>query len=164
MPGAPLTSTSDPRTAPPPSTRSSSDRPVPKRSSSPLVTSFRRFGCTPTPRAADVRLERLLRDGAAACGGVYSSSVFHCPQDGQRPCHRGVSLPQFEQRKTVLAAFIGFLQKFQHAAAQNCRKLLLIFRRAQQGLLRRVGQETALHEHGGAAHMLQISPAFLQAR
>jgi hypothetical protein len=81
--------------------------------------------------------------------------VFHCPQDGQRPCHRGVSLPQFEQRKTVLAAFIGFLQKFQHAAAQNCRKLLLIFRRAQQGLLRRVGQETALHEHGGAAHMLQ---------
>ena len=39
------------------------------------------------------------RGAAARCS---STSVFHSPQPGQRPCHLGLSCPQAEQAKRVL--------------------------------------------------------------
>ena len=101
--------------------------PVVKRRVSSVVTSERRL-------ATAVRRTEETAAVLAAGVGVYSSRVFHCPQAGQRPAHLGVSLPQLEQRKTVLD-FIGFLQILQHAAADGSGQLLLIGRVAQEPLL-----------------------------
>ena len=95
MPGAPPTSTREPRTAPPPSTRSSSPMPVGKRSSSVVSTSamvLGRFRATPRalPRLAD-------GDFLGAFSAGRSTMVFHAPQAGHLPCHLGVSLPHSVQ-------------------------------------------------------------------
>ena len=95
IPGAPPTSTSEPRTAPPPRTRSSSPIPVGKRSSSVVSTSAIVLGrLTATPRALP-RLAAGLFLAAFSAG--RSTMVFHAPQAGHFPCHFGVSLPHSVQ-------------------------------------------------------------------
>jgi hypothetical protein len=44
------------------------------------------------------------RDAGAAASGFSSTSVFHSPQPGQRPCHLALSFPQAPQTKTVVRA------------------------------------------------------------
>ena len=96
IPGAPPTSTSEPFTAPPPSTRSSSPMPVGKRISSSscrdvMVDAF-------TVYAIRCVLP-LLAGRSAGC----STMEFHAPHTAQRPAHLGLSLPHSVQKKTVFA-------------------------------------------------------------
>src|SRR5579884_1270262 len=120
MPGEPPSSTSEPGTRPPPSTRSSSPMPVFMRSTGAAPTSARRRGASagpkppppspppppgprtppepPIPRAA-------LRPPAArppAGRSVSSISVFQAPQEGHWPCHLASCAPQSEQTWTVV--------------------------------------------------------------
>ena len=92
-PGAPPTRTREPFTAPPPSTRSSSPMPVPKRISSVVSMSvraaaFTEWNARPAP---EDRPDLVL--GAASC----STMVFHAPQAMHLPAHLGVSLPHSVQ-------------------------------------------------------------------
>lgn len=92
MPGAPLTSTREPATAPPPSTRSSSPIPVEKRVSPSDDISCSRCGRLLCPTGAAF-VFTLPAEGFSIC----SSMVFQAPQAGHFPCQRGVSFPQFVQ-------------------------------------------------------------------
>ena len=92
MPGAPPMSTRDPWTAPPPSTRSSSARPVGKRISWSMDISETSLGAGTLPRAR-AGLPGPFPLGAAGC----STMVFHAPQAGHWPCHLGNSLPHWVQ-------------------------------------------------------------------
>src|SRR5216117_1213627 len=87
MPGSPPTSTTEPATSPPPSTRSSSARPVERRSAAPAVTvaSGRGF----SPRAARAR----------GSGSASSTIVLHAPQPGHCPSQRGAAWPHCWQTK-----------------------------------------------------------------
>ena len=101
MPGAPPTSTSEPRTAPPPRTRSISAMPVEKRissSSSSCATGFGTLRRVPAIFTAAL-LAAALPDGAEGA----STIVFHAPHAGQRPNHFPVSLPHSVQKNTLLA-------------------------------------------------------------
>ena len=98
MPGAPPTSTREPFTAPPPSTRSSSPMPVENRISCPPSASFKWIAFTAWK---DARLPSWPRPGRAFGAASCSTMVFHSPQAGQRPAHFGVSLPQAVQKKTL---------------------------------------------------------------
>ena len=94
MPGAPPTSTREPFTAPPPSTRSSSPMPVEKRSSSVVSTWPMGVGrLMGTPRAEPWAVGAFLAGRSAG----RSTMVFQAPQAGHRPCHLGVSLPHSVQ-------------------------------------------------------------------
>ena len=96
IPGEPPSSTSDPGTSPPPSTRSSSPIPVASRATRSAATSASRTGRTaPATRAA------AAAAGPARASRRSSTSVFHAPQPGQRPCHFVASAAQAEQMKTV---------------------------------------------------------------
>ena len=94
MPGAPPTSTREPWTAPPPSTRSSSFMPVWNRSSRVVSTSSISLGldlpCRSPAVAAAMELFRLV---SAGC----STMVFHALQAGHWPAHLGSSLPHSVQ-------------------------------------------------------------------
>ena len=95
MPGAPPTSTREPFTAPPPSTRSNSPIPVGKRSSSVVSTwamGLGRFTATPRPLPTE-RTGPFLEAFSAG----RSTIVFHAPQAGHLPCHLGVSFPHSVQ-------------------------------------------------------------------
>ena len=94
MPGAPPTSTSEPLTAPPPRTRSSSPMPVGKRISSSASSSVTGRARRRVPPAAG--RETAPFPAARAAGGC-STMVFHAPQAGHRPAHLGVSLPHSVQ-------------------------------------------------------------------
>ena len=95
MPGSPPSSTRDPLTSPPPSTRSSSEMPVRNRMSSLALmspiwdTGAARFPPVP-PREAGA-------DRGAAC-----SKVFHWPQEGHFPSHLMLSYPHSRQTKISL--------------------------------------------------------------
>ena len=91
MPGAPPTSTREPFTAPPPSTRSSSPMPVEKRISSASSISGRATGRGPGPIRTSGRPAFPL--GALS----PSTMVFQAPQAGHFPAHLGVSLPHWVQ-------------------------------------------------------------------
>ena len=92
MPGAPPTSTREPFTAPPPSTRSSSFIPVLKRSSSTASTSAMGLGLRP-PSPAEPEAWDFFFASAAGC----STMVFHFPQAGHLPCHFRTSFPHCVQ-------------------------------------------------------------------
>src|SRR6267378_219158 len=94
IPGSPPTSTTEPGTIPPPSTKSNSARPVFQRASADCFRSVRRIGGWPvgTPLTA----EALNRPSAS------STRLFHAPQLSQRPPHLGWSAPHSVQRKTDL--------------------------------------------------------------
>src|SRR6266487_2515530 len=98
MPGSPPTSTTEPGTMPPPSTKSNSRRPVCHRSRrGPPPRADRRTGGLPDGETRFLSGRPLDRPTAS------STSVFHAPQESQRPAHFGCSAPQSVQRNTECA-------------------------------------------------------------
>src|SRR5690349_21079421 len=92
MPGSPPTSSTEPRTKPPPVTRSSSATPEGRRGAScASPASGSSANSRPLP---GLRPERLV--GATA---PSSTSVFHSPQASHLPCQRLQAAPQFWQTK-----------------------------------------------------------------
>ena len=109
IPGEPPSSTSEPGTRPPPSTRSSSPIPVDIRFTGAAPTSPSGIGTglgetrrrrTPAPPA------RARRPARAPCARVdarrSSTSVFHSPHSGHWPCHWADWKPHCEQTWTVV--------------------------------------------------------------
>src|SRR5437773_1813913 len=94
MPGSPPTSTTDPGTIPPPSTKSSSRSPVGHRSTPGAPSSDSRTG------GRSREAVRLLSDRPTVRLRGSSASVFHAPHASQRPPHFGCSAPQSVQRNT----------------------------------------------------------------
>src|SRR5687768_9913135 len=93
IPGSPPSRTSEPRTMPPPRTRSNSPIPVGIRCSASAGTSFRATAA------------RGARETPPALGGATtrsSTSVFQLEQDGHRPIHLGAWKPQLWQTKETL--------------------------------------------------------------
>src|SRR5207249_7078044 len=88
LPISPPTSTTDPGTIPPPSTKSNSGRPVLHRATLLPATSESRTGGTlegrPFPRSSFPTFRPTSS----------STSVFHAPHASQRPPHFGCSAPQ----------------------------------------------------------------------
>ena len=90
MPGSPPTSTSDAGTIPPPSTRSSSGKPLAKRSSRCNVMSLSTTGlasCT-----------SFCGDMLFFCATGSSTNVFHCLHPGHCPSHFADSCPHSWQK------------------------------------------------------------------
>src|SRR5258708_5439377 len=94
IPGSPPTSTTEPGTIPPPSTKSNSARPVFHRPTAPPATSDRRMGGWPDGalRSADPPIRPT----------ASSTSAFHAPHASHFPPHFGWSAPHSVQRKTDL--------------------------------------------------------------
>src|SRR6202023_233941 len=94
MPGSPPTSSTEPRTKPPPVTRSSSAIPEGRRGASLLLPVS-----VSSANSRPLRLE-LIETGIVVAPVVSSSaSVFHSPQDSHLPCQRLYAAPQFWQTK-----------------------------------------------------------------
>src|ERR1044071_1839254 len=92
MPGSPPTKSTEPRTKPPPVTRSSSAMPEERRGASWLLPdSVSSWNCRP------LRLERIETGTDVAPSS--SASVFHSPQASHLPCQRLYAAPQFWQTK-----------------------------------------------------------------
>src|SRR5207249_2491512 len=79
-------SPTEPATSPPPSTRSSSARPVVRRSAAPAVTAA--SGRAFWPLGAPARAPRARGSGSAS-----STIVLHAPQPGHCPSQRGAAWP-----------------------------------------------------------------------
>src|ERR1700722_3993815 len=94
MPGSPPTSNTEPRTKPPPVTRSSSAIPDGRRAAS-LLLPVR----LSSANSRALRLERIGTGIVVAPGGSSSTSVFHSPQDSHLPCQRLYAALQFWQTK-----------------------------------------------------------------
>ena len=93
MPGSPPISTTAPGTMPPPSTRSSSDRPVGMRAVSSSATWSSR--CTPALAATSpAAAARPLALGVAR----PSTRLFQAPHSPHWPCHFGYSAPHSWQK------------------------------------------------------------------
>src|SRR5262252_9894477 len=91
MPGSPPTRSTEPRTKPPPVTRSSSAIPEERRGASWLLpVSVSSANCRP------LRRERIDTGTAPESS---SASVFHSPQASHLPCQRLYAAPQFWQTK-----------------------------------------------------------------
>src|SRR5205807_2339651 len=102
MPGSPPTRSTEPRTKPPPVTRSSSIMPEERRGASWLLPV--------RVSSANFRPLRLLRieTGMVVAPVVSSSeSVFHSPQASHLPCQRLYAAPQFWQTKERVDLAIG---------------------------------------------------------
>src|ERR1700733_7754323 len=102
MPGSPPTSNTEPRTKPPPVTRSSSAIPDGRQGASWLLPV--------RVSSANSRPLRLLRieTGIVVAPDVSSSaSVFHPPQDSHLPCQRLYAAPQFWQTKERVDLAMG---------------------------------------------------------
>ena len=96
IPGEPPSSTSDPGTIPPPSTRSSSPIPVDSRGTGDDVDLRER------PRPSGPARRGAAGRPAARRGAASSTSVFHSEHPGHWPCQRGVECPQEEQTWMVV--------------------------------------------------------------
>src|SRR5215475_4686473 len=97
MPGSPPTSSTEPRTNPPPVTRSSSAIPDDRRGASWLLPD--------RLSSAKVRPLRFERIDTGTLPAVFSSaSVFHSPQASHLPCQRLYAAPQFWQTKERVVA------------------------------------------------------------
>src|ERR1700710_1878512 len=94
MPGSPPTSSTEPRTNPPPVTRSSSVMPDARRGAS-LLLPVRLSSANSRP----LRRERIETGIVVAPVMSSSTSVFHSPQDSHLPCQRLFAAPQFWQTK-----------------------------------------------------------------
>src|SRR3954463_1886435 len=92
MPGSPPTSSTEPRTKPPPVTRSSSVIPDERRGSSGVLGAR-----GPSARVRPLGFERI--DTGTLPVASSSASVFHSPQDSHLPCQRLYAAPQFWQTK-----------------------------------------------------------------
>jgi hypothetical protein len=114
MPGSPPTSSTEPRTKPPPVTRSSSAMPDERRGASWLLPA--------RLSSAKVRPLRFERIDTGMLPAVSSSaSVFHSPQDSHLPCQRLYAAPQFWQTKerVVDLAMGGLRSRFGAVAPSN---------------------------------------------
>src|ERR1700693_6083463 len=102
MPGSPPTSSTEPRTKPPPVTRSSSAIPDGRRGASTLLP-VRVSSANSRP----LRRERIETGIEVAPVVSSSASVFHSPQDSHLPCQRLYAAPQFWQTKERVFLTIG---------------------------------------------------------
>src|ERR1700739_4515505 len=94
MPGSPPTSSTEPRTNPPPVTRSSSAMPEVRRGASWLLpVRLSSWNCRP------LRLLRIETGTEVAPVVSSSARVFHSPQASHLPCQRLYAAPQFWQTK-----------------------------------------------------------------
>src|SRR4029077_12023276 len=94
IPGSPPTSSTEPRTKPPPVTRSNSANPEERRGASWLLpVSDSSLNVRP------LRRERTETGIDVAPVVSSSDSVFHSPQDSHLPCQRLYAAPQFWQTK-----------------------------------------------------------------
>src|SRR3954471_10356120 len=94
LPGSPPTNSTEPRTKPPPVTRSSSAIPEGRRGASWLLP-VRVSSANSRP----LRLLRIETGIVVAPVTSSSTSVFHSPQDSHLPCQRLYAAPQFWQTK-----------------------------------------------------------------
>src|ERR1700689_995538 len=106
MPGSPPTNKTEPRTNPPPVTRSSSAIPEGRRGAS-LLLPVRVSSVNSRPR----RLERIDTGIEVAPDVSSSASVFHSPQDSHLPCQRLYAAPQFWQTKERVDLAMGRLSR-----------------------------------------------------
>src|SRR5204863_9537279 len=93
-PGSQPPSSTEPRTKPPPVTRSSSAMPEGRRGASWLLP-VRLSSANSRP----LRLLRIETGIVVAPVTSSSTSVFHSPQDSHLPCQRLYAAPQFWQTK-----------------------------------------------------------------
>src|SRR5882724_12579330 len=94
IPGSPPTRSTEPRTKPPPVTRSSSTMPDERRGASWLLPVS-----DSSLKVRPLRLERIETGIDVAPVVSSSTSVFHSPQDSHLPCQRLNAAPQFWQTK-----------------------------------------------------------------
>src|ERR671917_380014 len=104
-PGSPPTSTIEPGTIPPPSTRSSSPTLVPIRPPSTAVSTWSSLNVRPAAPAFFL-VARSAKPTTFFSARASSTNVLHSPQSGQRPSHFGAWCPQFEQTYNVFVATI----------------------------------------------------------
>src|SRR5262245_27388200 len=104
MPGSPPSSTSEPGTTPPPSTRSNSSLPVDRRTPVAVSTSAYSFAALVLENCA----HRLFALGAAATDSVARSSTseFQAPHSAQRPSHFGDCAPHSWHTNTTFGGFM----------------------------------------------------------
>src|SRR5918995_5762319 len=106
MPGSPPSSTREPGTIPPPSTRSSSPIPVARRAVSEYWTSA--YSCAPVEPPGSVY--RWLSPPPGAAGDVSgtrsSTSEFHAPHSAQRPIHFGDCPPHSWHTNRTFGSFM----------------------------------------------------------
>src|SRR6476659_749366 len=104
MPGSPPTSTTEPGTSPPPSTRSNSPMLVVSRDSSETVTSLSAViaGGSILPAQPLRRLCATPAFSGSAASIAISLSVFQRPQSVHCPCHLLCSEPHSAQTYAVL--------------------------------------------------------------
>src|SRR4051794_19852559 len=102
MPGSPPTSSTEPRTKPPPVTRSSSAIPEERRGASWLLP-VNVSSLNIRPR----RFERIETGIEVAPVVSSSTSVFHSPHDSHLPCQRLNAAPQFWQTKERVDLAMG---------------------------------------------------------
>ena len=100
IPGSPPTSTTEPGTRPPPSTRSSSARPLASRGA-PTASTRPSGTALPAPGVGS-RPSRSPTPADAAPGEAVASSTSESqlPQPGQRPSQRGCCAPHSVQAYT----------------------------------------------------------------
>src|ERR1700710_173381 len=94
IPGSPPTRSTEPRTKPPPVTRSSSAMPDESRGASWLLPVS-----DSSANVLPLRLERIETGIEVAPVVSSSTSVFRSPQDSHLPCQRLYAAPQFWQTK-----------------------------------------------------------------
>src|SRR5882757_4715390 len=94
MPGSPPTRSTEPRTKPPPVTRSSSAIPEERRGASWLLPVN-----DSSANLRPLRLERIETGIVVAPVVSSSTNVFHSSQDSHLPCQRLYAAPQFWQTK-----------------------------------------------------------------
>src|SRR3954469_1533930 len=94
MPGSPPSSSTEPRTKPPPVTRSNSAMPDERRGASWLLPVS-----DSSAKVRPLRLERIDTGIEVAPDVSSSVSVFHSPHDSHLPCQRLNAAPQFWQTK-----------------------------------------------------------------
>src|SRR4051812_45558554 len=103
MPGSPPTSSTEPRTKPPPVTRSSSTMPEESRGASWLLPVS-----DSSAKVLPLRLDRIETGIDVAPDVSSSASVFHSPQDSHLPCQRLNAAPQFWQTKESVYLAMDF--------------------------------------------------------
>src|SRR5450631_2748151 len=102
MPGSPPTKSTEPRTNPPPVTRSSSAMPEGRRGASKLLPVS-----VSSANVRPLRRERTETGIVVAPEVSSSESVFHSPQDSHLPCQRLKAAPQFWQTKERVDLAMG---------------------------------------------------------
>jgi hypothetical protein len=104
IPGSPPMRVNAPGTMPPPRTRSNSPRDVEIRGASSVATSTSAIGSVSpdrtSPATGGARRAPSVGVAKGAAAFTDSTSVFHAPQSGQRPCHLGASWAHSWQVKT----------------------------------------------------------------